>query len=223
MTRKAFFAILFVMIQQPKNYHLLSDFKSFPNIFESGKIFCAFDTETTGCGAEKERVIEIGAIKFSSDGILDEFCTLLYPEKPLPPIITGITGITDEMLADAPLAKEMVPRFLDFCKNTILVAHNAPFDLQFINHELIRLNLDTIQNHAIDTLRLTRWAYPDFEHWNQPFLAEKLGIEVKHAHRAKDDARVCSEIFIKTLVGIKQGSLPPADPQKTKILPPQSE
>ena len=112
------------------------------------------------------------------------------------------------MVENAPIASDVIPKFVDFCKNCILVAHNAPFDLQFMNWELIRLNLPTLQNESVDTLKLTRSVYPKMGRWNQPFLAEKFGICVKNAHRAEDDARVCKEIFLKTLEKIRNPTKP---------------
>ncbi len=187
------------MLQEPKNYHLITDFTSYKAIYEEGHTFCAFDTETTGLKAESERVIEIGAVKFNKNGIIADFGTLIDPEKKISPKITEITNITNEMLAGKPKADEAIKSFLEFSKDCILIAHNAPFDLRFVNYELIRLDRPTLTNPTIDNLRFTKWAFPTACHWNQPFLAEMLGIEIKQAHRAADDARVCMEIFLKTL------------------------
>lgn len=187
------------MLQEPKNYHLIGDFTSYKAIFDEGHTFCAFDTETTGLKAESERVIEIGAVKFDKNGTIEEFGTLIDPERRISPVITEITNITNEMLKGMPKASEAIPSFLEFSKDCILVAHNAPFDLRFVNCELMRLDRPTLTNPTIDTLKFTKWAFPTACHWNQPFLAEMLGIEIKQAHRAKDDARVCMELFLKTL------------------------
>ncbi len=187
------------MLQEPKNYHLIGDFSSYRRIFDEGHTFCVFDTETTGLKAEEERIIEIGAVKFDKTGFIGQFGTLIDPEKEISSKITSITGITNGMLSGQPKAEEAVPNFMDFAKDCILVAHNAPFDLRFMNCELMRLGRPTITSMAIDTLKFARWAYPEFGHWNQPFLAEALGVKITSAHRAYDDARVCMEIFRKML------------------------
>lgn len=208
------------MIQEPRNYHLLQDFHSLPSLLDGGRTFCAFDTETTGRGAKYERVVEIGAVRFGRDGVEGTFGSLVNPEKPIPPFITDINHITDEMVADAPPASEVVPEFVKFAEGCILVAHNAPFDLQFINWELIRLGAETLRNSAVDTLRLTRWAYPDLGHWNQPFLAKTFGIDAGCAHRACDDARVCMELFSRTVEAVRSRRLPAQ--QKSPTPPPRA-
>ncbi len=187
------------MLQEQENYHILGDFKSYKRIFDEGHTFCVFDTETTGLKAERDRVIEIGAVKFDKNGFIGQFGTLINPETVISQKITEITGITNDMVCGQPIAREAVPRFMEFAKDCILVAHNATFDLRFMNCELMRLEKPKISNMVIDTLRFARWAYPEFGHWNQPFLAEALGVEIKSAHRAYDDARVCMEIFKKML------------------------
>ena len=185
------------MIQEPKNYHAITEFADIKRVFDEGNTFVAFDTETTGLSAQRERIIEIGAVKFDRSGEIARFGTLLDPERPIPAKITEITGITDDMVREMPTAKAAVPDFLEFSKGCVVVAHNAPFDLQFLNWELIRLGLDTLQNRTVDTLRLSRAVFPRLKCWKQPFLAETLSIPVREAHRAWDDARVCMEIFVK--------------------------
>ena len=187
------------MVKEQKNYNLIGDFTSYKRIFDEGHTFCVFDTETTGLKAQDERVIELGAVKFDKNGLIGQFGTLIDPQKRIPQKITEITGIRDCMVSGKPTASKAIPDFLEFSKDCILIAHNAPFDLRFVNCELARLGLPPLQNPAIDMLRFARWAYPTFAHWNQPFLAEQLGIEIQSAHRAYDDARVCMEIFLKTL------------------------
>ncbi len=99
------------------------------------------------------------------------------------------------MLFDAPPAAKIIPAFRNFCKETILVAHNAQFDIRFTNAESEKLNLLPLANQAIDTLRLSRLVLPDNKSWKQTFLASQFQIDTGHAHRAFDDARVCSELF----------------------------
>ncbi|MBQ0052099.1 MAG: 3'-5' exonuclease [Treponema sp.] len=186
------------MAQKNKlNLHLLNRYNDFYKLFQSGVNFCAFDTETTGLKPSTERLIEIGAVKFNKDGILGSMGTLINPGIPIPARATEINHITDQMVSDSPTEAEVIPQFLEFSKDTILVAHNAQFDLRFVNSVLERQEKPILPNKAIDTLIFSRWVLPDNEHWTQVFLAQQLGIEVRDAHRATDDARVCMELFIK--------------------------
>ncbi len=165
------------------------------SLFNAGEVFCAFDTETSGQNPLTSHIIEIGAVKFNKDGILETFSSLISLNEPLTPFIQNLTGITDNMLFDAPPAAKIIPEFRNFCKETILVAHNAQFDLRFTNAESEKLDLLPLTNEAIDTLRLSRLVLPDNKSWKQTFLAAQFKIDTGHAHRAFDDARVCSELF----------------------------
>ncbi len=168
-------------------------------MIQSGAVFCAFDTETTGLNPDMERIIEIGAVKFNKDGILDTYSVLINPQKPLPQISIELCHITDEMLEGKPIFFEAADSFLRFINGTVLLAHNAQFDLRFVNAELARLNRPPLKQLAIDTLRFARTVFPKPQttSWKLSSLAEKLNIEVKEAHRAQDDARVCMEVFLK--------------------------
>ncbi len=186
----------------PQN-KLIEDFRKLQSLLDSGENFIAFDTETTGLSSSKDRVIEIGAVKFNKDGIKDKFETLINPQKPISAECTQINHITNEMIKDAPLAKDALVLFVDFIKDGILVAHNANFDLNFINAELERAKLPALKNKAIDTLNFVRWAYPLLGKYNLQLMAKLMDIEVTEAHRAYDDARVCMEVFNKTLSDTK--------------------
>ena len=177
------------------NLHLITSQKKMLSLFNDGAVFCAFDTETSGQNPLTSSIIEIGAVKFNKDGILETFSSLINLQEPLNPFIKNLTGITEAMLFDAPLAAKIIPAFRNFCKETILVAHNAQFDLRFTNAESEKLNLLPLANQAIDTLRLSRLVLPDNKSWKQTFLASQFQIDTGHAHRAFDDARVCSELF----------------------------
>lgn len=191
--------------------HIFKSYKQFNRLYEKGNIFCALDTETTGLQSKTDKVIEIGAVKFSKNGITEYFSTLINPEMQIPPICAKISGITNEMLKDKPFIYDILPDFLAFISDTILVAHNAQFDLRFINEELLRSNLAPLKNQAIDTLAFSRKVLPENKSWKQPVLAKQFNINIKSAHRAYDDARVCMELFIKLL------DLFSAQHQKTKI------
>jgi DNA polymerase III subunit epsilon len=178
---------------------LLCDYKRLLRLLNSGVVFTAVDTETTGLTPETCRIIEIGAVQFDKTGILSTFNTLVNPECPIPAVATNINHITDEMVGSQPVIKAVLPEFIAFAGDSILVAHNAPFDLLFINKELERSRMPSMTNKAIDTLNLSRWAYPTAAHHSLQYLAKVMNIEAKDAHRACDDARVCSEIFLRCL------------------------
>lgn len=174
---------------------LITSIKKINSLYDSGAVFCAFDTETTGINPENERLIEIGAVKFTKDGIIETFSSLINPKKTLTPFIKELTGITDEMLLPSPFIETVLPQFRDFCRDSVLVAHNAQFDLRFVNKASQNLNLQVLQNEAIDTLRLSRILLPDNLTWKQPSLAAQFNIDTGNAHRAFDDALVCSKLF----------------------------
>ena len=186
----------------PQN-KLIEDFRKLQILLDSGATFIAFDTETTGLSSTTDRVIEIGAVKFDKDGIKEKFETLINPQKPIPPECTEINHITDEMVKDAPLAEEALKNFSSFIKDGILIAHNVNFDLNFINEELSRAKLPETKNKALDTLTFVRWAYPLLGKYNLQLMARLMNIDVTEAHRAYDDARVCMEVFLKTLEDTK--------------------
>ena len=182
--------------------HLLNDYRRMNRLVHSGAVFCALDTETTGLKPAEERIIEIGAVKFDKSGVMGTFSTLVNPRVLIPPFCQQLTGITNKMVFGQKEFKEIAGDFLDFLgEETIIVAHNAQFDLRFVNAELERINKPPLPNKAIDTLRFSRWTYPENEHWTLQYLANQFKIEVKSAHRASDDARVCMELFFKCIEG----------------------
>ena len=190
-----------------ENLHMFKDFKHLAREFYSGTVFVAFDTETTGLHASSDFIMEIGAVKFTCSGEISRYDQLIHPPVPITPFLTNLTHITNEMVQDKPYAATAVPDFMRFIgdKHTMLLAHNAPFDLGFVNKELERMNWPPISCRCIDTLALARWAYPKMPELQKegPYklqnLASHFKIEVKAAHRADDDARVCMELFKRIL------------------------
>ncbi len=161
--------------------------------------FTAFDTETTGLEPFTERVVEAGGIRFDSRGIIARFNALIDPKIPMPPKASSINGITDAMLKGQPDAAAVMPDFLRFLGSSILLAHNAQFDVKFINSELARLALPSLGNRVIDTVLLARDVFPGLPNYKLQDLAKRVGIEAIDAHRAEDDARVCMELFLVCL------------------------
>ena len=188
--------------------HIFSDFSHIAREYYSGKTFVAFDTETTGLKSSEDFLIEIGAVKFNYRGTIGkEFKMLINPPVKISPLITEITNIKQEMLENCPGPEKAVKNFLTYIEGekTILVAHNAPFDVAFINAELERINFPKLKNIAIDSLPFARWTYPEFQkeegkgHYKLQALASRFKIHVEAAHRAHDDARVCKELFEKMI------------------------
>ena len=164
-----------------------------------GEVFTAFDTETTGLSSKYEKIIEIGAVKFDKNGIIDTYSVLINPEKTISSEITRITGITNEMVADCKTFSEITPSFLNFINETKLVAHNAKFDIGFVNAELEKTpynNLRKSQCNAVDTVKVTQKVFPALPCYKLQELAKHFNIKVDAAHRAYDDARVCMELFV---------------------------
>lgn len=167
--------------------------------------FVVFDLETTGAKAPPCRITEIGAFKVERGEIKDEFHTLVNPETPIPEFITGLTGISDDMVADAPKFREILGDFLAFIDTSVLVAHNAQFDMRFLNHEIGLLHADhKIANTHLCTVQLSRKLLPGIQNHRLKTVATHYGISLLNHHRASDDARATAEIFINLLGTLKE-------------------
>ncbi len=167
--------------------------------------FVAFDFETTGLEAQKERIVEIGAVRFAMrerDGEWElsageEYASLINPGRPIPGQASAIHGISDLDVSFSPSFKEAAPGFLAFLGDSVLVAHNAPFDLAFLAAECERAGLPLPPNAAYDTKLLAKTAVPHLPSYSLKALAASFGIAQKEAHRGADDARVCMELFAR--------------------------
>lgn len=162
--------------------------------------FVVFDLETTGAKTPPCRITEIGAYLVRRGEILGEFHTLVNPEVPIPPFITQLTGISDAMVKHAPKFREIAADFLDFIGDSILVAHNAHFDMRFLNHEIGRLYRNyRVGNHSLCTVRLSRRLTENVENHRLKTLAEHYRVPLENHHRASDDALATAYIFINLL------------------------
>lgn len=164
--------------------------------------YVVFDIETTGLSAQNDMITEIGAVKIVNGRIVDRFAQLINPERPIPPNITELTGISDEMVADKPKIDEILPKFLDFCSDCIVVAHNAKFDTGFIRVQAEK-HERTFKNKVEDTLELSRELFPDERSHKLNIVAKRLDVSLENHHRAVDDAVAAAEIFMK-LMQIKE-------------------
>lgn len=162
--------------------------------------FVVFDLETTGAKAPPCRITEIGAFKVENCELVGEFHTLVNPEIPIPPFITSLTGISDDMVRDAPRFCEIADGFLEFIGDSVLVAHNSPFDLGFLNHEISMVHENCrVGNPALCTVQLSRRLLPDIENHKLKTVASYYSVELINHHRASDDAHATAKIFINLL------------------------
>ena len=157
--------------------------------------FVVFDIETTGLSKETESITEIGAVKVVDGKIIDRFSTFVNPERPIPAEITKLTGITNEMVADAPVITEILPKFLEFCQDAVLVAHNANFDTGFIRLNAERKCGIEVKNTVLDTLE--RSLLPELKKHKLDIVCEQLGVSLEGHHRAVNDAEATAEVFLK--------------------------
>ena len=166
------------------------------DIFPNNKNYVVFDIETTGFSVAKDRITEIGAVRIVNGKIADTFSELVNPRTDISRRITEITGITNDMVKDKATIADVLPRFLDFCADATVVAHNASFDVSFIKQNAKNLGKE-FSNEVLDTLTFARRLLPRLENHKLNTVAKKLGVKMLRAHRAKDDALATAEIFLK--------------------------
>ncbi|MGN0401377.1 MAG: PolC-type DNA polymerase III [Acetatifactor sp.] len=158
--------------------------------------FVVFDIETTGFSPVSNRIIEIGAVKISGGEVVERFSSFVNPQVPIPYEIEKLTGIRDEMVTEAPVIEEVLPRFLDFSEGCVLVAHNANFDMSFIKENAARQGLPTEYTY-VDTVGIARVLLPNQSKHTLDAVAKSLNISLDNHHRAVDDAECTAHIFVK--------------------------
>ncbi len=160
-------------------------------------VFSFYDIETTGLGPRAERIIEIAAIKFQGTNVLEQKQWLLHPGRPIPPDATKIHHITDADVRGQPDFKAVYPEFEQFIRGTVVMAHNAPFDVSFIREECLRNGLRPPPNLALDTLPMFRKWYPQVKRHNLDELGKALKVLPPDRHRALADTLEAVLIFQK--------------------------
>lgn len=164
--------------------------------------YVVLDIETTGLSYLRDRIIEIGAVKIKNGSVCDRFSALIDPEISIPQNIVELTGINDEMVAGKPKVSEVLPLFLEFAGNSVLVAHNARFDISFIKKNAKDMGID-INNQVLDTLTLSKLVFPELKKHKLDIVAKHLNIKLENHHRAVDDAECAGMILMKCMEVIK--------------------
>lgn len=165
----------------------------------SDDTYVVFDVETTGLSAVYDTIIELAAVKIREGEIIDRFESFANPHRPLSATIINLTHITDDMLQDAPEVEAVLKRFHTWVEDAVLVAHNASFDMGFLNMGYTTIGLEKASNPVIDTLELGRFLYPEMKNHRLNTLAKKLDVELTQHHRAIYDAEATGYILMKML------------------------
>lgn len=157
--------------------------------------FVVFDLETTGFSSEYDKIIEIGAVKIKNGNIIDSFSTFINPEIKIPYNITELTSITNDDVKNADTIDNVLPKFIEFCKDSVLVAHNANFDMSFIRKNCNDLSID-INYTVMDTVPLAKFLFPELKRYKLNTIAKHLGVSLENHHRAVDDAKATADILL---------------------------
>ena len=159
--------------------------------------YCVLDLETTGFSGTNDRITEIGIMKVKNKEVIDEFSCFVNPERHIPERVSEVTNITDDMVKDAETIDKVFPKMLEFLgdqKETVIVAHNANFDVGFLKQNAKRLGYDFDYSY-LDTLSLAKDLFPNYKKYKLGKIAENLGIKVEVAHRALDDVDTTVKVF----------------------------
>lgn len=171
--------------------------------------FVAFDLETTGTLAGVDQIVEIGAVLFDEVGEPEAvFTTLIDPGVPMPEAASRVNGITDDMLKGRPKVTDVLHHFADFCEDLPLVAHNAPFDTQFLAADIKKHESPAPIGVILDSCAIARKVYPGLANYKLGTLVQHLGIDGKGFHRAEADANFCGQLFVQMLRRLSTGGPP---------------
>ena len=158
--------------------------------------FTVIDTETTGTGfSHGHRLTEVAAVRVRHGRMTEHFTTLINPRRPIPPFITALTGINDRMVAKAPGFEEIAPQLVDFIGDSVLVAHNAPFDRAFLDGEFAYALNRRLLTPFVCTVQLARRLVPGLESYRLDSVTEHFGVEIENRHRALGDAEATARVF----------------------------
>jgi len=161
--------------------------------------FCALDIETTGVNPYSDKIIEIGAVRFTMDGPVAEYQTMIHPGRHIPEQVSMIHGITDDMVADAPPCGEILPALIKFIGSTPLVIHNSRFDVSFLEMECRHAGIRIPKWESYDTVILSRRSFPEIFNHKLDTLCRYFNVPLTH-HRALQDSIGCMEVFRRCIL-----------------------
>lgn len=166
--------------------------------------YVILDIETTGLEPTQDELTEIGALKAKGKELQNIFSTLIKPFKPISPEINRLTGIDNEMIKDSPAVGEVLPRFLEFIDSSILIAHNAEFDLSFLKYYLQKYNSLEINNTVVCTVKIGRFLLPHLPNHKLHTIASHFGFKVENRHRAMGDAELTFQVWTRFIDMLKE-------------------
>ena len=169
------------------------------NSFVSNVTFVVFDTETTGFSPTTDRIVELGAVKFRNGEVVEEKSWLINPGRKIPYWATKVHGITDEEVKNEPAFADIYPQFLEFISGSVLIAHNAKFDISFVKAEATRAGRELPANKVIDSLALFRKWYPKSSSHSVAAVAKHAAVRTDTLHRAAADSMYVFLIFDKSI------------------------
>lgn len=171
--------------------------------------FIAFDLETTGTVPGADQIVEIGAVRFIDGQVDGVYSTLINPLRPIPPGASAVNGITDDMVAGKPVIDSLLESFANFCGDDHMVAHNAPFDSQFLLADFKKHEFCAPRGLVLDTLPIARKVIPGLANYKLGTLIQHLKIPSANFHRAEADATYCGNLFLELVKRISVNGQPP--------------
>ena len=165
------------------------------NLLIFPKNFVVIDIETTGLDSEFDEIIEIGALKIENGHVVDTFNTLVKPVNEIDDYITELTGITNDMLENAPTIKDVIGDFYSFVGRNIILGHNVNFDINFLYDELMRFDGIELNNDFVDTMRIGRYLLKNLQHHRLIDLANNYNIATNGNHRSLKDCEITLEVY----------------------------
>ncbi|MCB0390214.1 MAG: 3'-5' exonuclease [Bdellovibrionales bacterium] len=172
--------------------------------------FIAFDLETTGILPGVDRIVEIGAVRYFNGQVEAVYSTLVDPQIPIPEGASRVNGISDDMVQGKPTIDRLLESFADFCKDHLVVAHNAAFDAQFLTADIKKFESPAPKGVIIDTYAMAKKVFPGLPNYKLGTLVQHLDIPSTQFHRAEEDASYCGQLFIKMVEKISPSGFPPS-------------
>jgi DNA polymerase-3 subunit epsilon len=170
--------------------------------------YVVVDIETTGLSPEYDEIIELSSLRIKNNEIIDQFSTLCKPNYEIPVFITELTGITNDMVKDAPKVENILEEYINFIGNSIIIGHNVNFDINFIYDNYKKYYNKELSNNFIDTMRLSRRALPELEHHRLIDLSEYFNIKEKNSHRGLIDCDKTFKVYVLLKKYIQENNIP---------------